>query len=253
VPLSFDHPAEDYTNGPGLVFELLEQVRRASPATKFVNLSSAAVYGQPALLPIDEDQVPAPLSPYGRHKIVSERISRDFAELFGLRTVSVRIFSAYGPGLRRQVLWDICRKIDQGHEVALQGTGAETRDFIHAADVARGLQIVAERAPLTGEVYNLATGNATSVAEVAAQIRKLLRPDCPVRYDGVLPRGTPKHWRADIGKLTALGFRPCVLFADGLADYVDWYAKEGALECVNGTSASSSREARPGSVASSIR
>ena len=136
VPGSFLNPEEDFTFGPSLTFNLLEQFRRYSPLTSFIFLSSAAVYGNPKTLPINEHLDLQPTSPYGYHKMMAETICEEYAILFGIRTAILRIFSAYGSGLRRQVVWDICKNMTQCQELVLQGTGKESRDFVHAFDIA---------------------------------------------------------------------------------------------------------------------
>lgn len=226
VPLSFAEPAQDFAAGPSLLFDVLDQVRQGSPATRVLFLSSAAVYGHPPRLPIAEDQQLAPSSPYGFHKELGERLCSEFTKLFGVPTASLRLFSAYGPGLRRQVLWDLCQKASQDQEILVQGTGDESRDFIHATDVARAVYQLAVAAPLQGEAYNVASGRETPIAMVAAKIVDLLAPGKPWRFNGVLPPGTPRHWRADIRRLGQLGFVPARNLQEGIADYVAWYRQE---------------------------
>jgi UDP-glucose 4-epimerase len=226
VPLSFDDPATDYRGGPALVFELLETLRHASPRTRFLFLSSAAVYGHPARLPITEDDTPAPISPYGIHKWQAEQLCREFANFFGLATASLRIFSAYGRGLRRQVIWDICAKLLHAPAVTLQGTGAETRDFIHGQDVAQAIECVALQGELKGESYNVASGVETTIAEVGRRLTQLLAVQRQSRFSGTLPEGTPARWRADIRRLETLGFRPLISLSKGLGDFVAWIREE---------------------------
>jgi UDP-glucose 4-epimerase len=226
VPGSFVDPQEDFALGPVLVFDLLEQIRGRSKETRFLLLSSAAVYGNPVRLPVAEEDAVQPASPYGHHRLMSERVCFEFAQLFGIGTASLRIFSAYGPGLRRQVLWDICSKASAGGDLLLQGTGSESRDFIHAADIARALEHVAGRAAFAGEAYNLASGRETTVAELAGRILERLAPRARLRFEGVLPPGTPRNWRADVSKLAGLCFVPQVPFELGVAEYVRWYQQE---------------------------
>jgi nucleoside-diphosphate-sugar epimerase len=95
--------------------------------------------------------------------------------VYGLATASVRIFSAYGPGLRRQVLWDICQKVITQKTLILQGTGQESRDFIHALDIAKAFRVIACDAPMQGEVYNLASGQEVTVRELATLVLKHFR------------------------------------------------------------------------------
>lgn len=123
VALSMQDPAADFRDGVVVTFELLDALRLHAPACRTVLLSSAAVYGNPSALPIREDHTPAPLSPYGFHKWQIELLAEEFAKIFALPVASARIFSAYGAGLRRQVVWDICEKALRGGGLKLRGTG----------------------------------------------------------------------------------------------------------------------------------
>lgn len=231
VPLSFQGPSLDFQHGPVLLFDLLDRVRRSSPASRVVFLSSAAVYGTPRHQPITEDHPLAPASPYGHHKKLCEEICAEFTQFFAVRTACIRIFSAYGPGLRRQVVWDICSKAISEPEVVLQGTGSESRDFIHAQDVAAAVQLVACLAPMQGEVYNVASGQETRIDMVAQYLLERLAPGKRLRTTGVLPPGTPRQWRADIARLRHLGFVPSISFEQGLDEVVSWYQQEVRSEC----------------------
>lgn len=226
VGLSVDDPFADYYSGPVLTFELLNSLRKTTTDCRFIFLSSAAVYGNPTQLPISESQEPAPISPYGFHKWQSEQICLEFARIYGLRTASLRIFSAYGAGLRRQVVWDICQKAITKQELILQGTGKESRDFIHGRDIATALEVVASAAPLRGEVYNLATGREVTIKELSLMILKALGNKAAPRFDDVIPHGTPLNWRADISSLARLGFSPSVTLEHGIKSFTDWCRAE---------------------------
>ena len=110
VPQSMEDPASDYRDGPALTFYLLDSLRRFAPNCSFVFLSSAAVYGNPESLPVGEDQPPAPISIYGFHKWQSEILCAEFARIYNINVASARLFSAYGIGLRRQVIWTLLKK-----------------------------------------------------------------------------------------------------------------------------------------------
>ncbi len=226
VALSMDDPSADFHDNTVLTFELLDALRRHAPRCRAILLSSAAVYGNPATLPVREDDPIAPLSPYGFHKRQCELLCEEFSRVYALPTLSARIFSAYGPSLRRQVVWDICQKAMSGARLELRGTGAESRDFIHAADVARALVLLAESAPAQGEIYNLATGRETTIAELARLILGVLeKPDAPA-FDGINPSGNPLRWQADISRIAALGFAPTLPLETGLRQVANWCAAE---------------------------
>jgi len=226
VGLSITDPSADFYGNTVATFEVLNALRLYAPTCRFVFLSSAAVYGNPALMPVSETQPVAPLSPYGFHKAQGEQFCLEFAKVYGLSTASVRIFSAYGPGLRRQVIWDICQKAITNPSLSLQGTGRESRDFIHALDIAKALGVVASQAPMVGETYNLSTGREVTILELTNLVLEALEVDCIPEFDGVIPDGTPLNWQADIYKLKALGFTPTVPFDRGVKTFANWCRAE---------------------------
>jgi UDP-glucose 4-epimerase len=222
VPLSVSDPKTDFYSGPVLTWEILDSVRRCSPETRFLFLSSAAVYGTPASLPVSESAPVAPLSPYGSHKHQSEAICSEFHDMFGIRSASLRIFSAYGPGLQRQVMWDLCHQALTRQAIAAQGTGTESRDFVHVRDICSAIECVLANAPARGEVYNLGSGAETSIGALSSMIAAALSPGCPICFSGVVPQGTPLNWCADISRLRELGFQPSVKIEHGVRNYAEW-------------------------------
>ncbi|OUL37708.1 dTDP-glucose 4,6-dehydratase [Nostoc sp. T09] len=226
VGLSITDPVADFYTNTALTFEILNTLRLQVPHCRFIFLSSAAVYGNPNSLPVSENQSLAPLSPYGFHKLQCEQLCLEFAKVYGLPTASVRIFSAYGPGLRRQVIWDICQKAITQNSVRLQGTGQESRDFIHALDIAKALIVVANSAPMQGEAYNLASGTEVKISELANMVLDALEYEGAAQFDGILPIGIPLHWQADVSKLAALGFSASVPLKSGIKTFATWSRAE---------------------------
>jgi len=226
VPAAMQDPHADYVDGPVLTFQLLETLRQNLPKCAFILLSSAAVYGNPLHLPVSEDAPIQPISAYGYHKWQSEMICTEFANVFHLRTASARVFSAYGPGLRRQVMWDIVQKALTQPEIRLQGTGQESRDFIHVQDIACGLEIILKNALMQGEAYNLASGYETKIVDLADLIMEQLPIKSKPVFSGELPAGTPRNWEADITKISTLGFFPHVSLAEGISGFISWAFRE---------------------------
>ena len=222
VGFSMTEPSSDFYDSTVLTFEILNVLRDRAPKCKFVLLSSAAVYGNPESIPVKETDLPAPISPYGFHKWQSEQLCLEFSRVYDIPTTSLRLFSAYGPGLRRQVLWDICQKIFIQKSIRLQGTGQESRDFIHAMDIARASTVVAARAPMRGEVYNVGSGQEVTIDELSRLILKASGSDLSPEYDGIVPPGIPRNWKADSSKIASLGFAPSIPLAEGVPSYVRW-------------------------------
>lgn len=226
VALSVAEPSADFYSNTVLTFNLLEALRLNIPACKFIFLSSAAVYGNPLSLPIDETYPVAPISPYGFHKLQGEQICLEFAKIYNQPTASIRIFSAYGAGLRRQVMWDICQKAISQKTLLLQGTGKESRDFIHALDIAKALMLVSDRAPMKGEVYNLGIGKEVTIFELSKIVLRSLGKKSVPLFDGVVPTGNPINWRANISKIESIGFSPTVQLEQGITNFANWCKAE---------------------------
>lgn len=222
IGFSMTDPSLDFYDSTVLNFEILNALRLHAPTCRYLFLSSAAVYGNPKSLPVKETDSPDPVSPYGFHKLQCEQSCLEFSKIYGMSTASLRLFSAYGPGLRRQVLWDICQKIFVHKSLSLQGTGKESRDFIHAIDIARCLKIVAENAPFQGEAYNVGNGQEVTIEELAGMILLATQSDLTPHFNGNLPPGTPRHWKADISKLESLGFTSLIPLAHGVKSYASW-------------------------------
>lgn len=226
VDLSVVDPASDFNASVAVTFNVLDTLRIYAPTCRVIYLSSAAVYGNPASLPITETHGANPISPYGFHKLMGEQLCAEFFKLYQLPTTIVRIFSAYGPGLRRQVLWDICRKALTQPTLMLRGTGQESRDFIHVRDIARAIYLLATQAPFEANIYNLASGVETPIEALATIVRRELNCSIPLEFDGIVPLGNPLNWRADMSKLQNLGFVPEVSLARGVQVYAQWCRAE---------------------------
>jgi UDP-glucose 4-epimerase len=222
---SVSDPAPDFHNGVPITFEILNALRLHRPNGKFVFLSSAAVYGNPARLPVSETAPVNPISPYGFHKLQCELLCKEFSQVYGLRTASLRIFSAYGPGLRRQVVWDIFQKSIANPVLSLQGTGTESRDFVHVEDISDAIVTVVKNGRFDGEVYNVASGREVKIFELAAIMLASLGITKTIEFNGIVPVGVPQNWRADISKLQNLGFLPAISLEQGITEFVNWCRK----------------------------
>lgn len=222
VPLSLQFPLKDFSLNTLNVFKILEAIRTNQPKCKFLNMSSAAVYGNPESLPIKEDFILKPLSPYGLHKLQAEEICKEFNTYYDLSTCSVRIFSAYGNGLKKQLFWDMYKKFSSGDFIELYGTGNETRDFIHIEDIVKALHLVVENASFSGETINLANGEEYTIKVVAELFKKHLDTNKDIKFNNQVKAGDPLNWRADISILKSMGYQPAVSLETGIKHYIDW-------------------------------
>lgn len=232
VARSVEDPLYDFTQSVDVWSNVLDAVRRSGILCRVIFLSSAAVYGNPDYLPIDENYPTKPVSPYGYHKRMCEEIMEYYVRLYGLSICCARIFSAYGPGLRRQVVWDICQQALVDGAIKLSGTGHESRDFIHATDVARAVAYMASEGDFKAGIYNVASGVSTSIRELADKIVHLLKAPIPITFSGQSRSGDPLQWQADVTKLTLGGFECQKSLDTGLHEYLDWVLQQSDLELV---------------------
>lgn len=229
VGRSFENPAADFEQNVLLTHALYETLARVSPSTRTILLSSAAVYGQPAELPITEATPVSPISPYGFHKYLAEVAAHQWYQEAGLSTLILRVFSAYGPGLRKQVLFDLYQKSRMGKVIELAGTGDEQRDFVHISDLARTISWAIENQPVGYEVLNFATGRSISIRDLAKRFLTELNWQGTLRFNRMNPQGMPNCWRAAPSRLQGLGLLPQIRLEEGLRDYAKWLlAEEGA-------------------------
>jgi len=222
VGFSFENPSKDFELNVVNIQKILIAIRDYNSNCKFINFSSAAVYGNPQVLPIIEESVCKPLSPYGFHKLQSELLLTEYHNFFGLNTCSLRVFSAYGPRLRKQLFWDLYQKSLKSDVVSLYGTGNETRDFIYIDDLMQIIDLVIQNAKFHGTIYNVAN-NIESTISSAVQI--FINEFCPkknVIFNGVIKVGDPNNWVADISKLESMGYKQKVSIEGGLKQYAAW-------------------------------
>jgi len=203
---------------------LLESIRISAIDARFILISSAAVYGDPAALPVSEDAPLAPISPYGFHKLQQELLVDEYVSVHGLRGCKARIFSTYGENLRRLAVWDIARRALAGH-YTVYGGGDETRDYLYAGDAGRAIVCIAERAACNGEALNVASGEAVTIRTLAGEIFRSAGIDAPPEFTGESLPGSPRNWQADITRLRNLGC-PTSQWASGLGGTISWIREQ---------------------------
>jgi UDP-glucose 4-epimerase len=228
VGLSIAQPFEDFYRTVTSTARLLEWIRGSAPQCHIITASSAAVYGSGHTGAISEEAAVTPMSPYGQHKLMMEQLCSSYATSFGLRSSVLRLFSVYGPRLRKQLLWDVCSRLAQGRtELVLEGTGDEIRDWTDVRDVVRLLTKVGELPKAeTFRVINGGSGRGTSVVEIANLLVRHWDRDITVRFSGAARVGDPFSLLAEGAHLREMPFDWRVPIDQGLADYVGWFKEQ---------------------------
>jgi UDP-glucose 4-epimerase len=218
VARSVETPVATEETNVGTTLELLEDARAADARVVFA--SSAAVYGHPESVPVSECHPTAPASPYGTSKLAADQYVRLYADLYDLPTVALRYFNVYGPGQPggdySGVVATFREQARAGDPITVHGDGQQTRDFVHVDDVVRA-NLLAATTDEVGRAFNVGSGDAVTIAELAERIRAAAGTDSPiVTVDG--RPGDIQHSRADTRSAReALGFEAAVSLEQGLA------------------------------------
>lgn len=216
VQFSIDNPEESHdVNINGTLNVLL--AARDGKAGKVVYSASSSAYGDQPVLPLSEEMLPQPKSPYALQKYVGEHYCRIFSAIFGLPTVSLRYFNAYGKradpnGPYAQAIIKFLNFRKQGMPLTVTGDGEQTRDSVHVSDIVRANMLAYENDSVReGEVINIGSGVNVSVNEIARMIGG--------EVVHIAPRIEPHDTRADITRAKELlGWEPTVSLEEGIAE-----------------------------------
>ena len=229
VPLSMDEP--ELTNDVNVNGTInLLKASLDSNIERFVYASSCAVYGNPDSLPIREESRINPLSPYAASKLAAESYCRAFYQSYGLKTVCLRYFNVYGPrqagGAYSGVISIFMRQILEGKSLTIRGDGSQTRDFVFVKDVAEANLLASERDEAVGKVFNIGTGKAITIKELAEIISSITGRDTGIKYVPML-KGEVLHSVADITLARrVLGYNPKFTLEEGLRRTFKWLAAD---------------------------
>jgi UDP-glucose 4-epimerase len=220
---ALDNPAQAFERTVGTTLEVLEFIRTRSPQSVLVFPSTGAVYGHPISIPVAEETPLNPISLYAVHKKIAEDLVRSYAVHFALKAAIVRVFSVYGVGLRKQLLWDACKNALRGGGNPFFGTGDETRDWVAAEDVADLLLIAGARATTDAPVVNCATGIETSIRTVLAELFTALGTCQEPQFSGDPESGAPTRYAGNSARALNWGWNPQRTWRAGVAEYARWF------------------------------
>lgn len=222
VGFSHENPYEDFQKSVQSTLALLEYIRLQNTDCKLIYPSSPAVQGNIGNKPIKEDMSSVPVSPYGFHKKIAEELCLSYHRNFNIRVGIIRFFSIYGAGLKKQLLWDACRKISQGDEAVFFGTGKETRDWIHVSDAASLVYTFSNN--IDGyTVINGGSGISLEIDRIIQQLCQTLERSIDIKFNGLVKEGDPVYFWADINKALSIGWKPKISIEYGLKDYAAYF------------------------------
>lgn len=225
VPESVLYPRDYNATNVGGTVALMQAMRDAG-VRRVVLASSGAVYGEQLAQPVREDGVPNPTSPYAVSKLAAEYYLHTIGALWGIETVALRIFNAYGPGQQPRathppVVPAVVRQALSGGSIVVHGNGKQTRDFVYVDDIVAALISAASAPNVSRLTINIGSGVATSVNDLVATVGRVLSKDL-----------TPLHVPADSGGVSRmsaelsrarerLGYIPRTSLEEGLRQYIN--------------------------------
>ena len=177
--------------------------------------------------PVDEGTLPWPISPYGASKLCGEAYCHAFAGSFDLPAVALRFANVYGPisAHKKGVITNFIRRALRREPLVVYGDGSATRDFLYVEDLCDGICAAVE-APLVDEVVHLASGEETSIGDLANLILELTdAADVPINYEERRRGEVEKTFARPDRAAELLGFAPSHTLADGLRKTVGWFAE----------------------------
>ena len=191
---------------------------------KFIYASSSSVYGNVAL-PMKEDSILRPESPYGVTKLAAESLCYLYYINYHVPTVSLRYFTVYGPSQRPDMaIHKFVRAVSSGEEITVYGDGEQTRDFTYVSDIIEA-NLLAADGSVAGEVINIGGGSRISVKGLINKIEEAVGKKAKVKYIE-RQRGDVRDTLADIGKARELlNWQPEVKIEDGVPSYVSWLSR----------------------------
>ncbi len=208
VEKSVEDPPYDAENNIMGTLNLLEYARKKD-IEQFIYISSAAVYGEPQYLPIDEEHPKKPISPYGLSKLVGEMYVEMYHKLYGLKYTIIRPFNIFSPRQKPDdpysgVITIFVNRAKKGLPLIIYGDGEQTRDFVSIDDVVSFIKLCLEK-NISG-IFNCGTGKPTKIIDLAKMIIELSGKNLKIEF--APPRkGDIRHSYADISRVLKYGHK----------------------------------------------
>lgn len=230
VPQSMQEPQNCFDVNVTGTSVLFEAARRAG-VKRIVFASSAAVYGDAPDLPLTEETVLRPLSPYAASKRVDEIYGQLYTASMNLEVVALRYFNVYGPRQRPDSMYAAAvpifiRRLLDNEPITIFGDGGQTRDLINVRDVVRANLIASEHPAAPGQIFNICTGRETRVLDLIEtlheQFPSMPAPSFAEPRAGDIYRSVGSPEKAD----RLIGFRAQTALDEGLQEAVEWMKKE---------------------------
>jgi nucleoside-diphosphate-sugar epimerase len=204
---------------------LLEAAVHARNLRRFVYASSSSVYGNVKVLPVLEETLTRPISPYGVTKLAAEHLCTLYYQEFQVPTVSLRYFTVYGPRQRPDMAFHrFCKSIVKNEGITIFGDGRQTRDFTYIDDIVEANIRAATYDAAIGQVMNIAGGSQVTIREVIQFLETISGRSAKVNYETRQPGDVQDTFASTQQARQLINYRPCVSLRDGLVAEFEYIA-----------------------------
>jgi len=221
VPESVLYPREYNQVNVGGTVTLMEAMRDVG-VRRVVFISSGAIYGEQKVQPVQEEALPNPFTPYAVSKLAAEYYIRNIGRLWGIETVCLRVFNAYGPGqhlppVHAPVIPNFLRQAYLNGTLVVGGDGTQTRDYVYVDDVVNAMIAAANAPNVDNRIINVGSGIDTSVRELMRMVLEITGGHPEIVFNPRTDRG-PDRMCADISQAKEkLGYQPQISLGIGLS------------------------------------
>jgi UDP-glucose 4-epimerase len=227
VIMSVQDPVPNFEANVLGTFRVLNAARQAGISRVVLASTGGAIIGD-ATPPVDENSLTRPLSPYGASKLAGEGYAHAFAKSYGMTTVALRFANVYGPwsGLKRGAMNLFFHAISDGEPIVIYGDGTSSRDYTHADDITRALELALDADVPGGTVLHIASGVETTVAELAELCKAAAgAPGHPVTFAPARPGEVDRNFASYELAGKVLGYAPTISREDGIRATWDWFGE----------------------------
>jgi len=217
---SYVNKRDDYRKNFVTIKETLGYCKAKPSIKKLIYISSAAIYGEFKNL-----KKLKPLSPYGKNKLLSEKLCTKYHQKYKLDLAILRLFSVYGVGLKKQLLWEASKKLSKNNHT-FYGDGEESRSWINIVDVIKAIICVIKNKK-SFFISDVAPRNQVKVKNILSILSKNFKINSQnLSFNGIKKKGDPKHQKIILQNIFKLGWRPTVILETGIKKYAKWFSKQ---------------------------
>tara|TARA_Y100000591_G_scaffold332679_1_gene371019 strand:+ start:6440 stop:7348 length:909 start_codon:yes stop_codon:yes gene_type:complete len=215
VPNSISNPKNDFDINALGTFNILEYSRKSN-SKKVIYLSTVSVNGDENKLPLNENSIKKPVSPYGASKLCGENYCNVYSNCYGLDVRIARIYNVYGPGLHKLFIYDLIKKIKNSKTyIEIFGDGKQVRDYLYVDDLIRAIILICNKGE-SGGAYDLSSGNPIQISQIIDKVVSIMGVQIDIIYNNNSYKGDIKEWYGKPDKICGLGFKQLVSLDAGL-------------------------------------